>query len=154
MTALKPWQGWLVATAAIWIVAFAWPVHDTGSSVLVHPRERWSLPELPAQRDLMAQAHAVGSSPLWGAAATAAVAAAAAPSPPDNRWELAGIYTRDGDTRVVVRYLARREQLLLKAGDKLPSGEKIAEIGTDSIVVQSGPKRRRMPLYDISPEKP
>ena len=67
----------------------------------------------------------------------------------DNRWVLAGIYSRDLDKRVVVRYLAKRGELLLKAGDALPSGEKIVEIGADSVWVKAGTKKRKLPLYSV-----
>ena len=156
MKKLKPWQAWLAATAALWAVVFAWPSRPSHADALVHPRERWSLPELPALRDLSAQAQAVGASPLWGVAAAFPGGApdargAAAAAQEDKRWVLAGIYSRDSDARVVVRYHARRGELLLKTGDALPSGEKIVEIGADSIWVKAAGKKRRIALYSVNP---
>jgi hypothetical protein len=154
--ALKPWQAWLAAVIAIWVVVFAWPAGAPRTDALVHPRERWSLPELPALRDLSGQAQTVGTSPLWGAAAASAGTAAggATPAQEDNRWMLAGIYSRDLEKRVVVRYVARRGELLLKTGDALPNGEKILEIGADAVWVKAGRERRRLPLYSVTPENP
>ena len=151
MKKLKPWQAWLAATASIWAVVFAWPAGAPHADALVHPRERWGLPELPALRDLSAQAQAVGASPLWGVAAPSPGGAPgpAAAAQEDKRWVLAGIYSRDSDARVVVRYLARRGELLLKTGDALPSGEKIVDIGADSIWVKAAGKKRKIPLYPV-----
>jgi hypothetical protein len=157
MIASNAFRVWLAATAAIWIVVFAWPARTPQASALVHPRERWSLPALPEQRDLTPSAQAVANSPLWGALPGSAAAGAAGPAAEpaeDTRWVLAGIYARDGDPRVVVRFMAKRDELQLAVGDKLPSGEKIVEIGSDAIWVAQKHGRRRMPLYGIGPEQP
>ncbi len=153
---LTAWQLWLGACAAIWILAFAWPTRTPEANALVHPRERWELPALPEQRDLTPSALALGTSPLWGAApATAAAAAAAAAAPPeDTRWVVTGIYTTGGEARAVVRYLARRGELRLAVGDKVPSGEKIVEIGSDAIWVAERHGRRRLPMYELAPGQP
>jgi hypothetical protein len=156
---MNPWierhqrRVWLGACAGIWIVVFAWPTQAPQSGSLVHPRERWSLPQLPEQSDLTPRAKSVATSPLWGV--VSAPAASGAAPPEDNTWVLAGVYTSDGETRAVIRYMARRGELRLKVGDKIPSGEKILEIGSDAIWVTHGKKgRKRLPMYSLAPGQP
>ena len=145
------WRVWLAAVAAIWSVAFAWPRAAPQTAPLVHPRERWSLPSLPEQRDLTPKAVALVASPLWGTVATASTATAAAE---DNRWVLAGVYVRNGEAHAVVRYVAKRGEQLLAVGEKIPSGEKIVEIGSDAIWVADRHGRRRLPIYSLAPGQP
>jgi|GEM_PF-6752349 len=156
---MNPWLSrhfgriWLGAVAAIWVISFVWPTRTPQVGNLVRARDRWSLPSLPEQRDLGPKAQNLATSPLWGAAAS--TAAAAAPPPEDTRWVLAGVYQRNGEARAVVRFLAKRGERQLAVGDKIPSGEKIVEIGSDAIWVTQGKRhRRRLPLYSLAPEQP
>ena len=103
---------------------------------LVTAPEPWRLPDLAAS-DSARAIQSLTARNLWGV--PAAVAANAPPPPP--KWTVMGI-ARQGAERFVLLAFEAQPVRILKVGDALPDGLKIAEIGDDKFFVITADKKK------------
>lgn len=91
---------------------------------------------------LSAPVPAVGEAPAGGTDDAPEVAA----PEPSQRWRLSGIAT-NGDGDVVAVISGAGDVFLMRAGDELPGGDAVTEVGAEHVVVRTaaGPLTLRLP---------
>lgn len=148
MTVRRFWQFWIVM-----LVLEAWLIlamEPPPAPVLVRPRAAQDFPALPAlpQKAVMDPAATPGpetselqASTMWGAVASSADINQ---PPPKPNWSLVGVYGRDGQARVLVRFEGDRLPVQeIKVGEPLPSGDVIVAIEPQRVCVQVGKRKNR-----------
>ncbi|MBW0008283.1 MAG: hypothetical protein JO335_11300 [Sphingomonas sp.] len=130
-----------------------WVTAGTGieTGALVAPTEPWRDPSVPSA-DPASTLATLAMHPLWGAehASKSAVAPVAAEKAATS-WRLTGIFAEFGRPKAVILVTepgkpGGRKQIR-QAGDGLPDGSRITEIGTTAIVIDAGDKRRQVKLF-------
>lgn len=104
-------------------------------------RTNWTLAELPRRVDLTHDAGYVHAANLWGEAE------AVAPAEPieDKRWRVAAIFGSGSDRRLLISFRDEaRPSVNVRAGEMLPSGHKVVEIGEREYCVLIGKSRYRL----------
>jgi hypothetical protein len=131
--------GWVTAGAGV----------ETGA--LVAPIEPWREPSVLFADPAPALAN-LALHPLWGAEPGAELPAAdTAPVKAATPWRLTGIIAESGKPMAVILVAEQgkpggRTQIR-EAGDGLPDGSHIIEIGTTAIVIDAGGKQRQVKLF-------
>lgn len=116
-------------------------------------RDTWQLAVGPARSDKAQQLLAVENAPYWGAqpaTGPASVARASGPAP-DTSWRISGVVGRDTSRRVLIAFPAStgKPPVLLKTGDRLPSGHVISKISEKSLCVEIGKKSFELGLERV-----
>ena len=135
-------------------LSVGWVTAGTGieTGALVAPTEPWRDPSVPSSDPAPALA-GLAMHPLWGAEAGSKSAAApgATEKAAATSWRLTGIFAEFGRPKAVILVTEQgkpggRTQIR-QAGDNLPDGSRITEIGTTAIVIDAGDKRRQVKLF-------
>ena len=155
MTIKRFWRYWIVvAVLATWL---AYDRAAPDAPTLVQPREAARippLPDLPPPHDIVGLADELRSSPMWGDISRQSMPLGQQESSPPD-WMLVGVYGREKDMRVIVRFSEDREPMqALAVGDLLPSGDEIVAIRSDGICVALGDSQtpRSLPINAVSPQ--
>ncbi len=98
------------------------------------PPEKWNLPRL-VEQDGKDSVATIESHSLWGSTA----ASASAPKEPE--WHVMGI-ARNGADRFILLAFEGKPVEMLKVGDALPDGSKIARIEEDRFFVMTADKKK------------
>lgn len=134
----------LVLAISIW---FALPAPSQVNTPAA-AAEPWHLPALTA-RDSAKAIQAITARNLWG---VAAVDAANAP-PPAPKWNVMGI-VRNGQERFLLLAYENQPIAMLKVGDTLPDGLKIAQIDDSRFFVMTADKKKIIfEMYKNEPTK-
>ena len=129
------------------VVAVMWPLvrvpAETGMSPAAMPDFR-AVTVPKAQPDKALQL--LNTAKPWG---TTGVAKAA--EPPTPVWRMVGI-VRVGDQRSIVLKAEGQPERHFQAGDTLPGGGKVVEIGEDAIIVLAGGQKRTVEIHQQGPQ--
>jgi hypothetical protein len=142
------------AASTLLVVGFAvgWVTAGTGieTGALVAPTEPWREPSVPLADPAPALA-SLTKHPLWSvepdpkSTAPGAVVKAATP------WRLTGIIADSGQPMAVILVAEQGkpggQTQIRQAGDALPDGSHIIEIGTTAIMIDAGGKQRQVKLF-------
>lgn len=137
-----------MALVALGLFALGWwvaPAPAPDAVVVEARRDAWELPDLPRRPDHVGLALSLATSSLFEPEVTQATTAAAAAPAEDRRWRVAGVVDRGGERKALISFAAPgKETLRLRAGDKLPSGERISRISEGEVWIRVG--RQQVPL--------
>lgn len=122
----------LVIATSCWF-ALPEPVQPKTLTVATEP---WRLPARGA-RDSAKAIQAITARNLWGVAA----ANAANAPPPAPKWKVMGI-VRNGKERFILLAFEGQPIAMLKVGDSLPDGLKIAQIDDNRFFVMTADKKK------------
>jgi hypothetical protein len=136
-------------------LSVGWFTAGTGieTGALVAPTEPWRDPSVPSADPAPALA-VLSMHPLWGVEPGSKSTVAAAPGATEKfatSWRLTGIFAEFGRPMAVILVTEQGKPggrtLIRQAGDGLPDGSRITEIGTTAIVIDAGDKRRHVKLF-------
>lgn len=117
------------------------PGYEPEKGLLASRREVWELPDLPRHPDAVGQALALSSAPIFDPEQSTA---AAAPPAEDPGWRIAAFLRRGKSSSVLIQFNApSKAPVQLKAGDKLPNGDRIAAIEDSEVLVRKGKQTTR-----------
>lgn len=134
----------LVLASSCWF-ALPEPVQPKTITLATEP---WRLPT-PALRDSAKAIESITARKLWGEMAANAASAA----PPEPPWKVMGI-ARNGAERFILLAYEDKPITLLKVGDALPDGMKIARIDDDRFLVITADKKKIVfGMYKNEPTK-
>jgi hypothetical protein len=136
------------------VVGFAvgWVTAGTGieTGALVAPTEPWREPSVPLADPAPALA-SLAMHPLWGVEPGPKSAAPGATQKAATSWRLTGIIAESGQPMAVILVTEQGkpggQTQIHQAGDGLPDGSHIIEIGTMAIVIDAGDKQRQVKLF-------
>ena len=135
----------LVAIVMACWLALPDPVQPKTLAVVTEP---WALPGLPSH-DRAKSMQTIAARNLWGVVA----ADAAPPPPPPPKWSVMGIVRNAGERFVLLAYEGKPVEML-KVGDALPDGMKVAAIEDDRFFVLTADKKKMaFGIYKNEPTK-
>ncbi|MGM9516482.1 hypothetical protein ACS5PK_19700 [Roseateles sp. DB2] len=103
-------------------------------------RDVWELPDLPRHPDAVGKALALSSAPIFDPEKPLTTP----PPAEDPGWRIAAFFKRGKASSVLIQFnAAGKAPVQLKAGDKLPNGERIVAIEDSEVLVRKGRQTTR-----------